>query len=79
MQRQRVFRILVGVLGGLSAVAAGTAGFGELPLTSRILLLGCGAALTGVCAFLATEAPAANGSKSLVDELEPSTVFKKSS
>jgi hypothetical protein len=77
VQRPLAFRFIVGMLGGLSAAAAGAAGFDELPLAGRIFLLVFGTALTGVCTFLATNAPAAIRSKSLIAELQHLLPSKK--
>jgi hypothetical protein len=66
------------MFGALSAAAAGTAGFDELSLTGRIFLLMFGTVLTGVCTFLATDAPAAIRSTSLIAELQHLLPSKKS-
>lgn len=77
MQRPPAFRLIVGMFGALSAAAAGTAGFDELSLTGRIFLLMFGTVLTGVCTFLATDAPAAIRSTSLIAELQHLLPSKK--
>lgn len=57
MQGQRVFRITVSAVAGLSAAAAAGAGFGELAPLWRILCLVMAACLAAGGVFLTAEPP----------------------
>lgn len=57
MQRERVFRILVGVAMGASAAAAVIAGFRETPTEGQVICLLLAATLAGAGSYLVAEKP----------------------